>query len=49
MPFTVEPQIGEELYIKREFRGSHGNVFAMAVSNQAIYLPAQRMTLKTDP
>lgn len=48
MPFTVEPHVGEELHITREFRGSHGHVFAMAVSNRAIYLPEQRMTLKTD-
>jgi hypothetical protein len=48
MPFNVDVQPGEELYLLREFHGSHGHVFAMAVSNQAIYLPAQRMTLKAD-
>ena len=49
MPFTVDVQPGEELYIVKEFRGSHSHVFAMAVSNQAVYIPAQKMTLKTDP
>ena len=48
MPFIVEAQPGEELYIQKEFRGSHSHVFAMAVSNQAIYIPAQKMTLKKD-
>jgi len=48
MPFTVDPQPGEELYLLKEFRGSHGHVFAMAVSNQAVYLPSQKMTLKSD-
>lgn len=48
MPFTVEAQPGEEVYVLKEFRGSHGHVFAMAVSNQAVYLPAQKMTLKAD-
>jgi len=47
--FTVEVQPGEELYVLKEFRGSHGHVFAMAVSNQAVYLPAQKMTLRADP
>lgn len=49
MPFIVDPQPGEEIYLLREFRGSHGHVFAMAVSNQAVYLPAQRLTVKADP
>jgi len=49
VPFTVDVQPGEELYIVKEFRGSHSHVFAMAVSNQAVYIPAQKMTLKTDP
>src|SRR5688572_1391565 len=48
MPFNVDAQPGEEVYLLREFPGSHGHVFAMAVSNQAIYLPAQKMTLKAD-
>jgi hypothetical protein len=48
MPFNVDAQLGEEVYLLREFHGSHGYVFAMAVSNQAIYLPAQKMTLKAD-
>ena len=49
MPFIVEPQPGEEVYLLKEFRGSHGHVFAIAVSNQALYLPAQKFALKTDP
>jgi len=48
MPFTVDPQPGEEVYVLKEFRGSHGHVFAMAVSNQAIYLPTQKLVLKRD-
>jgi hypothetical protein len=49
MPFIVEPQPGEEVYLLREFRGSHDHVFAMAVSNQAIYLSKQEFALKRDP
>jgi len=49
MPFIVDPQPGEEVYLLREFRGSHAHVFAMAVSNQAVYLPAQKLTLGKDP
>jgi hypothetical protein len=49
MPFVVDPQPGEEMYLVRKFRGSHGHVFAIAVSNQAVYLPAQKFTLKKDP
>ena len=49
MPFTIEPQAGEELYLQREFRGSHDHVFAMAVSNQAVYFSAQKLALKRDP
>jgi hypothetical protein len=49
MPFIVDPQPEEEVYTFREFRGSHGHVFAMAVSNQAIYLPTQKLVLKRDP
>jgi hypothetical protein len=48
VPFTVDPQPGEEVYVFREFRGSHGHVFAMAVSNQAVYLPMQKLVLKRD-
>src|SRR5260370_41368526 len=48
MPFIVDPQPGEEVYVLREFSGSHGHVFAMAVSNQAIYLPTQKLGLKGD-
>ena len=49
MPFDVEPQPGEEVYLFKEFRGSHDHVFAMAVSNQAIYIPVQKLVLKRDP
>src|SRR2546423_9295219 len=49
MPFTIDPQPGEEVYLQREFRGSHDHVFAMAVSNQAVYVSAQKLALKRDP
>lgn len=48
MPFIVDPQPGEEVYLLKEFRGSHEHVFAMAVSNQAIYLSKQKFALKRD-
>ena len=49
MPFTIDPQVSEEVYLQREFRGSHDHVFAMAVSNQAVYVSAQKLALKRDP
>jgi len=49
MPFIVDPQPDEEIYLLREFRGSHAHVFAIAISNQAVYLPAQKFALKKDP
>jgi hypothetical protein len=49
MPFVVDPQPDEEVYLLRECRGSHGYVFAIAISNQAVYLPAQKFALKRDP
>ena len=49
MPFTIENQPGEEVYLQREFRGTHDHVFAMAVSNQAVYVSAQKLALKRDP
>ncbi|HEY6120242.1 MAG TPA: hypothetical protein VIV66_09805 [Pyrinomonadaceae bacterium] len=49
MPFKIDPQPGEEIYLQREFRGSHSHVFAMAVSNQAVYVSAQKLALKRDP
>jgi hypothetical protein len=49
MPFTIDPQLDEEVYLLREFRGSHDHVFAMAVSNQAVYVSAQKLALKRDP
>ena len=48
MAFIVTAQPGEEIYTQREFRGSHQHVFAMAVSNQALYLSAQKWALKDD-
>ena len=48
MPFIVEPQPGEHVYLQKEFRGTHGHVFAMAVSNQAVYVSAQAFALKRD-
>src|SRR5439155_19776006 len=48
MPFTIDPHPGEEVYLQREFRGSHDHVFAMAVSNQAVYVSAQKLVLKRD-
>jgi len=49
MPFTIDPQAGEVVYLQREFHGSHNHVFAMAVSNQAVYMSAQKLALKRDP
>lgn len=49
MPFTIDPEPGEEVYLQKEFRGSHNHVFAMAVSNQAVYVSAQKWVLKKDP
>jgi hypothetical protein len=48
LPFIIEPQPGEEIYLQKEFRGSHQHVFAMGVSNQALYLSAQAFALKRD-
>jgi hypothetical protein len=48
MAFIVTAQPDEEVYLQREFRGSHQHVFAMAVSNQALYLSAQKWALKDD-
>jgi hypothetical protein len=48
MAFVVSAQPGEEVYLQREFRGSHSHIFAMAVSNQALYLSAQKWALKDD-
>ncbi len=49
MPFTIDAEPGEEVYLQKEFRGSHDHVFAMAVSNQAVYLSTQKLALKRDP
>jgi hypothetical protein len=48
LPFIIEPQPGEEVYLQKEFRGSHHHVFAMAVSNQAVYVSAQAFAFKRD-
>ena len=48
MPFIVESQPGEEIYLQKEFRGSHSHVFAMAVSNQAVYVSKQKFSLGLD-
>jgi hypothetical protein len=49
MAFIVDPKPGERVYLQKEFRGSHDHVFAMAVSNQAVYVSAQKFALKRDP
>ena len=46
MAFEITPQLGEQLYIQREFRGSHQHVFAMAVSNQALDLSTQKFAMR---
>ena len=48
MAFEIDPQPGEQVFVQREFRGSHSHIFAMAVSNQALYLSAQKWALKDD-
>lgn len=48
MTFAVDPQPGEEVYLLKEFRGANDHIFAMAVSNQAIYLSRQKLALR-DP
>src|SRR5256885_10101490 len=45
-PFSLNPEPGEDVYLLEEFRGSHGHVFAMAVSNQALYVSAQKLAIK---
>ena len=42
MPFVLDPQPEEEVYLRKEFHGSHERIFAMAVSNQAVYVSAQK-------
>ena len=46
MRFVVEPQPGEQVYLRKEFHGSHDHVFAMAVSNQAVYVSAKKFAVK---
>ena len=48
MAFVVQANPNEEVYSQKEFRGSHKHVFAMAVSNEALYVSAQSWALK-DP
>jgi len=45
-PFCIKPEPGEEVYLLKEFRGSHGHVFGMGVSNQAVYVSAQKLAFK---
>ena len=45
-PFSLNPEPGEDVYLLKEFRGSHGHVFAMGVSNQALYVSAQELAFK---
>jgi len=45
-PFSLNPEPGEDIYLLKEFRGSHGHVFAMAVSNQALYISTQKLAIK---
>jgi len=47
-PSSITAEPGEEIYLHREFKGSHGHVFAMAVSNQAVYVSTQRLALQND-
>jgi hypothetical protein len=49
MPFTIEPQAGEEIFLIKEHRSAHGHVFALGISNQAVYVPAQKFAIKGDP
>lgn len=49
MPFVIEPKPGEQILLQEQLIGSHGAAFAFGVSNQAIYLPAQRFVIKGDP
>jgi len=46
MAFIVNAQPGEEVYLQREFFGSHQHTFAMAISNQAVYFSAQKVAWK---
>jgi hypothetical protein len=47
-PFSIDPEPGEEIYLHKEFRGSHGHTFAMAVSSHAVYVSAQKLALRND-
>lgn len=49
MPLVVDPQPGEEVFLQKELRSAHGHVFGIAISNQAVYLPAQKFSVKADP
>ncbi len=42
MALKVVPQPGEEVHFQREYRFGRGRVFAIVISNQAIYLPAPK-------
>ncbi len=49
MPFVVEPQLEEELHLQKEFRGSHDPRLCDGGTNQAVYIPVQKLVLKRDP
>lgn len=48
MPFHVDLQPGETLFIQQGYQDSRGYPFAMAVTNQAVYLPKHTLSLSTD-
>ena len=47
-PFSLAPEAGEEICLHKEFRGSHDHVFAMAVSNRALYVSTQKLGFKNN-
>jgi hypothetical protein len=49
MPFEVTPQLNENIILLRQIYGPHGAAFGIAISNQAIYLPAKKFFAKEDP
>src|SRR4030095_7759440 len=44
--FSISPESGEQLLLMKEFRGSHNHVFAMAVSDRALYVSKQKLGFK---
>jgi hypothetical protein len=49
MAFVIDPKEGETILLLEELLGAHGAVFAFGMSNQAIYLPAQKTFARSDP